>query len=413
MDNSTIKKYIKSIQSDYLYQQGGATRQDSLNVYNSAVNFKNKINKLKYEKIPSVYGSDEFTKKNNLYIFKDGKITINKNIEDKEELVDNSTTRKNGDVYLNSDVALKGNQKSFFSKPIGDNHPILKKVNNNQYETTEQSSFLGYNTKLPTILMDGRIIPQKTNMYNLDENKINNTDGDFVVFNEYDPLAVKPFGLLTDKEKAERVRKYGRSGVPDSYGQTKPPITPLQRTQRPSTNTTPPKNNIQRDTQGNLVDYGNSAPTGRPQLVKMIEPAKETPQVQGLQSLNLQGITQQSNPILANLPTFTPQAQTPTSYNIQEQDMRMNNGRGYYNDVNYTNADIDTALRAQAQADAYNAEIERKYNNPQAQQNPKAQERYNTLRNNVTVTPQYQKGGVINYSQDELNFLEFLKNNQK
>lgn len=199
-------------------QQGGATRQDSLNIRNSSINFKNKIKALNYVQFDeSDY--NEKSRIDNIYEFKNGKVGINSNIPSlKEQIKIETNTRSNGDIYLNSNVPRTGNKKingkQAAPEVIGYNKPLLKKITPNQYLTAEQSAFMGYNTDIPNLLMDGRIKPQKTVKYSLEDNS---KYPDFVIFNEYDPLAVTPFDMLTESEKAQRVKKYGKSGVPESY----------------------------------------------------------------------------------------------------------------------------------------------------------------------------------------------------
>lgn len=189
-----------------------ATRQDSINILNSSLNFKKKIKDLKYTK--GLENKYKLNKREDLYIFDNGKIKINKDVDDDEKLIENTITTKNGDIYLSPKVTRTGGKNTKPETIKSSNYPVLKKINNNQYETTEQSSFLGYNIELPNILMDGRILPQKTNTYNL---KGGERNPDYVVFNEYDSIAITPFDMLSDKEKQQRVKQYGMSGIPKSY----------------------------------------------------------------------------------------------------------------------------------------------------------------------------------------------------
>lgn len=93
----------------------------------------------------------------------------------------------------------------------------------------------------------------------------------------------------------------------------------------------------------------------------------------------------------------------PKSYNISEINNRMNNSTGYGSGRTDNDADINKALRAQESADRYNKSIELKYNNADVQNNPKALERYKTLKNNVTINPNvFSNGGNMNetYNSD-------------
>lgn len=204
------------------FQNGGATRQDSINISNNSRNFKNAISKLNYKKIYE----KPYSAKEDIYKYVNGKVTMNTDDKDLIEHVKTVTnTRANGDIYLNSNTNRTGGKKisnkdmmsrnSRYSS-VGYNVPLLKKINNNQYLTSEKSSFIGYNTDIPNLLMDGRIKPQTTSRYELSETK--DKEGDFVIFSEYDPIAVTPFDMLSEQQKKERVRKYGRNGVPTNYG---------------------------------------------------------------------------------------------------------------------------------------------------------------------------------------------------
>lgn len=88
-------------------------------------------------------------------------------------------------------------------------------------------------------------------------------------------------------------------------------------------------------------------------------------------------------------------AQMPSSFTVSEYNQRMDGTQGYGSERYDSNADADKVLRAMNYQDAYNQDIERRYNNPEAQNNLKAQERYNTLRNYLNVSPNYQIGGEI------------------
>lgn len=68
-----------------------------------------------------------------------------------------------------------------------------------------------YNPKSPPIYISNNIKPQGSKNYSSRGRQ------DISSIPYYAPLAVKPFDLLTEKEKTQRVKQYGRAGVPDSY----------------------------------------------------------------------------------------------------------------------------------------------------------------------------------------------------
>lgn len=77
-----------------------------------------------------------------------------------------------------------------------------KNVDNNRYYQRElQNTMLDLNS--PMSLFDKRISPQ----FQTDYSNVNT--GDVVTLNQYDPIAVKPWNMLTDPERKERIQKYG------------------------------------------------------------------------------------------------------------------------------------------------------------------------------------------------------------
>ena len=89
----------------------------------------------------------------------------------------------------------------------------------------QRESALGIlDTDAPMSLYDRRIQPQFNDGYtNIEQG--NPLKGDLVVINQYDPLAVKPYKLLTESEKKQRIEKYGLTGFPKDYNQPKPQVT--------------------------------------------------------------------------------------------------------------------------------------------------------------------------------------------
>ena len=79
-------------------------------------------------------------------------------------------------------------------------------------------------TRAPMALFDRRIQPQYKTYYN-NEDKKDVMFGDVIEIASYDPLAVKPYKLLTESEKKQRIEKYGLTGFPKDYNQPKPQVT--------------------------------------------------------------------------------------------------------------------------------------------------------------------------------------------
>lgn len=124
---------------------------------------------------------------------------------------------------------------------------------------------------------------------------------------------------------------------------------------------------------------------------------EQRPKVQGLKvSITPAGIESQNQSLQGEeLPQRT-YAQIPTSYDVNSQRYNIQGENPYY-DYNAENTDYETALRAKLSAENYNADIERRYGNEEALKNPKATERLNQLRQDVTITPNYQNGGETEY----------------
>jgi len=200
-----------------------------------------------------------------------------------------------------------------------------------------------YNPKAPKILISDKIKPQDSKTY------ISNAElSDVSTIPYYDPLAVKPFDLLTDAEKKLRVEKYGTSGVPKSYlDKIKPPD-------------------------------------------KQDKTDKQRPKVEALQPLTQQGVVSDFN-VTAQLPVIRPEARIPKSFDITSQRQTMSGPSEYYN-YNQKGLSIEQAVEAKRAADAYNQSIQDKYGNSK---NPKAQERLKQLMQDVELTPNYQMGGSV------------------
>ena len=113
----------------------------------------------------------------------------------------------------------------------------------------------------------------------------------------------------------------------------------------------------------------------------------------------------QYSPNTANIPyqQLPPQIEEPQLYRIQYEGQDMQGNNRYFTDrantVIGSKIDDQGGLtqeqinEAKRRADLYNADLEKKYNNPEAKKNPKAQARYKQLKQGVTILPNYQEGG--------------------
>jgi hypothetical protein len=327
----------------YKMQQGGkATRQDSLNVYNNSRQVENYYRKRGYKSRDGISQTYRTATEANDASYKDFKGNHSKLRID----IENGTL----------------GQKMFGL----DNEDYRQNIDKNKYKQRERS-FNKLDMGAPMQLFDKRIEPTET--------KTIGKTGDLVQLHTYNTIANKPFDLLTEKEKAERVQKYGRQGVPDSYNSITGKVKKPTNTQKVS------ETGLQT-----MKDFMLQAPREK---------------LTFLQTLSPQGIIQNNQEISASLPTLSPQAQIPKSFDIEYSAQRMNGGTGYYDQNNVQSVDLETALRAQEQADRMNKLWQEKYGNSQ---NPKAKERLEQLKDSVKITPNYQQGGE--YSENEKKFLE-------
>ena len=180
-----------------------ATRQDSLAIYNNSIaktNFyKNNKN---YKEIKSnlVNFKDSNTlkklvkesiKTKNDYINSQGEIIFGIGTDEIKTSSKNITTRTG---------KVKGTSTVYSAPDI---------ISNNVIDTY-------FHPNAPPIYFSSSILPQGSKTYG------SKKYGDISTAPYYAPLAVKPFDLLTPKEKEQRVKEYGRDGVPTSYKPTIP-----------------------------------------------------------------------------------------------------------------------------------------------------------------------------------------------
>ena len=100
----------------------------------------------------------------------------------------------------------------------------------------------------------------------------------------------------------------------------------------------------------------------------------------------------------AQLPMIRPDAKIPKSYNVSALRYNMKGPSDYYN-YNQEGVDYETAMRAKAASDAYNADVEKRYGPQNEYRTPKsakdAAERLKQLRSEFNITPNYQMGGNV------------------
>lgn len=157
-----------------------------------------------------------------------------------------------------------------------------KKIDNNKYLQREAAN-AWLNMDAPMQLFDKRIKAREATGYRSE----NGTD--FVNIANYNNIGNKPFDLLTEKEKVERVKLYGTDGVPKSYlNKIKPTTTVKPSTKKP------------------IVD---------PKKKPIVNPTKLN--VEGLQPMSV-GLQDINNGFETNLDIPTPIQRQPKYYNVRD-----------------------------------------------------------------------------------------------
>lgn len=207
--NISVGKYLSTFDQGYSKKKGGyimedggqgpgdgkkATTSDSLAVYNNASQVRNYyLNNPDYHPvgIPIKYSTSKIFNSN------DAGVQLMKN--------NNYNTIQPGH---NTSTKITPDQ-------------YRKNVDGNKYYQRElQNTMLDLNS--PMSLFDKRISPQ----FQTDYSNLNT--GDVVTMNQYDPIAVKPWNMLTDDERKIRVQKYGDPTKGTSKLESTPP--PMNRT---------------------------------------------------------------------------------------------------------------------------------------------------------------------------------------
>lgn len=161
------------------------TQQDSLDVYNNA--------KL----------VNDFYKKSGEYKFTsdlDSNMKANSKYNEENDITNRNINR---DIKYNLSFGTSQGLRTI--KP----EEYRKNIDENKYFQRELS-YAVLNTDAPMQLFDRRINPQKQRNYTrIDKTTQDNLKGDYVELNQYDPIAVKPWDLLTKDERTKRIKEYG------------------------------------------------------------------------------------------------------------------------------------------------------------------------------------------------------------
>jgi hypothetical protein len=159
-----------------------ATKEDSLAVYNQS------------KKVENFYIQDDYVKG----------MKATKALTSKAHKTNDAINAK----FKNNTAKNSANGIILSSFSSVDKADYRKNIDSNRYKQREQANSL-LNLDAPIQLFDRRIEPKGGNIYN--------KKGDKVQIFSYNTIANKPFDMLTSKEKEQRVKEYGREGVPNSY----------------------------------------------------------------------------------------------------------------------------------------------------------------------------------------------------
>lgn len=180
-----------------------ATAADSLAVYNNTKLLAKYYGNGNYKKGSiSVSDNSPTTSVNPV------KITNNKKVTDDNQYAFDSFYRKD-----RKPIAMVPVKNSFGPQSIQpvDKGNYRKDINDNQYYQRELADGI-LDTRAPMTLFDKRITPQTRQAYT-NVNKNDAMHGDIIDLYQYDPIAVKPYAMLTPAEKIIRDKKYPQGNV--------------------------------------------------------------------------------------------------------------------------------------------------------------------------------------------------------
>ena len=340
-----------------------ATRADSLAVYNNAKKVEDFYNSKNYKLLDSkkhyyLKGDEEDYYGLKQVLFRDRERWIEPDWNERDAI--RTTVSKGVRKDYNLEKNRPKNFKDIYSKKIDKNKIIQRERSNNLI-----------NLDAPPQYFDFRIQPQTINSYR-DVSKGTPTSNDKVEIYKYDPLAVKPFNMLTDAEKKLRVQKYGTDGVPKSY--IKGIKDKLNKDSKPS-----PNKKLNKD------------PKTRPQQQEVIQP--DLPRVEAISLPPMQQLASIAPPTTSDV------VRKPKSYNVNVKTYNTKGGLIDYYTRDLEGVDYEKAMRMKSMSDAFNRDILERYGPQNEYRTPKsaaeAAERLKQLRSEFNITPNYQMGGSV------------------
>jgi hypothetical protein len=339
-------------------QDGKATRADSLDVYNRALKIDAYYNNLKnkgwYTNVKNTSTKSPFFN--------------SKSLEKEMKEIDKESVR----TYKNQ---IQEDPRWSFLKwayPNVDVKAVNKKALNEHIKLTKGTKYASKDNypmiidpMAPTTVIDTRILPKERVEYTTNSKDVAEgrtpPGGTLTALYRYPPLSVMPFDILQKEHPElipERIKKYGTEGIPESY---------LDKTKQ----------------------------TTKQNVLQKREP------VQSLTPLQPIGIQNDFNIEATPLPVIRSEAKIPKSYKLRTQRYTMDGPRemdhlGYYNNQE---ASLEQLMKIQAEADAYNANIQKKYVDDLSDYNQiiqdRGKDRAGKIKMEVVATPNYQMGGKL------------------
>jgi hypothetical protein len=193
------------------------TRADSLMLYNNAL-----------EKIKFYKGNPDYEK----YPNNNSDYSTNfKDSNTRKNLIKNNLPFGGGRLVDQSLLNNVENEAKRNQKPLtaSEKAALKKQLNKNKFGSVSGTNLTSfgdilskgsdgyYNPLAPPIYLHPNISPQGSEYY------VSDRFADASEVPRYDPLAVAPWDTLNESQRNERVRKYGRAGVPSSWNSSPPP----------------------------------------------------------------------------------------------------------------------------------------------------------------------------------------------
>jgi len=223
------------LENDEMFQRGGPTSTDSLNLYNSqlALNrfYDNEVRAGRLSQ-PSV-SITSWLKENDPYLKQQLQQAKKENLNYYRKQINDRTAHTFGGLYdqlykkyygLSPQQVSKLEYQGLGYSKAGNDHQMYYR----DLITPDQ------NLASPFAMLDDRINPQ----YELNYHPVGTEPGNLVTIYGYDPLAVKPYNMRTKDEKIQWEKKYGK------YIPPKPKPKPIPKP-KPKTSTTTTKKTVE------------------------------------------------------------------------------------------------------------------------------------------------------------------------